>query len=56
LQKDLLGIQIVDDYWKLLIDSVEVNSITVVTEDIVGDGSDIKAYTYRNGKLFFRAT
>lgn len=46
-----IGIQVVDGYWTLAIYKIKPTNYIVVTDDMVGDGNDIQAFEYKDGKL-----
>lgn len=46
-----IGIQVVDGYWTLAIYKIKTNNYIVITDDRVGDGNDLHAFEYKDGKL-----
>src|SRR5690606_37076269 len=44
LKHNTMGIQVVDGFWTLSIYELDNNRHIVITNDIVGDGNDIKAF------------
>ena len=46
-----IGIQVVDGYWTLAIYKIQPKNYIVIANDIVGDGNDLLAFEYKDGKL-----
>jgi len=51
VKPNTIGIQVVDGSWTLSIYEFDENDYFVVTNDIVGDGNDIRTYNLKNKKL-----
>lgn len=51
IKPNTIGIQVVDGYWTLSIYKIKPKNYIVITNDIVGDGGDVKTFEYNNGEL-----
>lgn len=54
IKPNTMEIQVVDGLWTLSIYKIKPRNYIVITDDIVGDGNDIKCFEYDNGKLAYR--
>lgn len=50
----LLNIQVVDGIWKLALYKAADGSYIVITDDIAGDGNDMKVFEYKDGALIHK--
>jgi hypothetical protein len=53
IKPNTMEIQVVDGLWTLSIYKIKPSNYIVITDDIVGDGNDIKCFEYDNGKLVY---
>ncbi|WP_268849038.1 hypothetical protein [Flavobacterium aestivum] len=53
IKPNTMEIQVVDGRWTLSIYEIKPSNYIVITDDIVGDGNDIKCFEYDNGKLVY---
>jgi hypothetical protein len=53
IKPNTFKIQVVDGLWSLSIYKVKPENYIVITDDVVGDGNDIKCFEYERGSLKF---
>lgn len=53
IKPNTFKIQVVDGLWSLSVYKVKPENYIVITDDVVGDGNDIKCFEYERGSLKF---
>lgn len=51
IKPNTIGIEVVDGFWTLSIYKFNENDWFIITNDIVGDGNDIRTYNFKTNKL-----